>query len=410
MERKKLILNIRVDHKTADINQMEKSSEKLGIVFKEIIESYDVQEYVELKTCNRAEIYLVLDECPDKILIEDFVTDFDNDAINHLLRLSAGLESMIIGEDQILGQLKDAKNRSVKDGCCGKMLETIFTKAVHVGQVVRKKTKINEGSLSIGSAAVELAENVHGDLKCKKVLVIGAGKMGTLVAKALVEKKLKAIVVANRTHDRAVELARELGGSAIHFDKLDEAIKDADVVISATGAPHPILTREKIEEVVPKENLSTMVMVDIANPRDIEEDVAELGVKLFNIDDLRSIAQRSREMRQAEASDAEAIVAEEMILLKRSIKQLEVEPLISQIRISAENIRKVETQKAFKMLGEMNGNEIIVDNLTKIVVERIFNDVIKNLKKAAENGDETTINAAETLFNNNVDQEKFKNF
>lgn len=405
-----MILNIRVDHKTADINQMEKSSEQLGIVFKEIIESYDVQEYVELKTCNRAEIYLVLDECPDKILIEDFVTDFDNDAINHLLRLSAGLESMIIGEDQILGQLKDAKNRSVKDGCCGKMLETIFTKAVHVGQVVRKKTKINEGSLSIGSAAVELAENVHGNLKCKKVLVIGAGKMGTLVAKALVEKKLKAIVVANRTHDRAVELARELGGSAIHFDKLDEAIKDADVVISATGAPHPILTREKIEEVVPKENLSTMVMVDIANPRDIEEDVAELGVKLFNIDDLRSIAQRSREMRQAEASDAEAIVAEEMILLKRSIKQLEVEPLISQIRISAENIRKVETQKAFKMLGEMNGNEIIVDNLTKIVVERIFNDVIKNLKKAAENGDETTINAAETLFNNNVDQEKFKNF
>jgi len=405
-----LILNIRVDHKTADINQMEKSSEKLGIVFKEIIENYDVQEYVELKTCNRAEIYLVLDEHPDKVLIEDFVTDFDNDAIKHLLRLSAGLESMIIGEDQILGQLKDAKNRSVKDGCCGKMLETIFTKAVHVGQVVRKKTKINEGSLSIGSAAVELAEDVHGDLKCKKVLVIGAGKMGTLVAKALVEKKLKAIVVANRTHDRAVELARELGGSAIHFDKLDEAIKDADVVISATGAPHPILTREKIEEVVPKENLSRMVMVDIANPRDIDEDVAELGVKLFNIDDLRSIAQRSREMRQAEASNAEAIVAEEMILLNRSIKQLEVEPLISQIRISAETIRQFETQKAFKMLGEMNGNEKIVDNLTKIVVERIFTNVIKNLKKAAENGDETTINAAEILFNNNVDQKEFKNF
>lgn len=405
-----MILNIRVDHKTADINQMEKSSEKLGIVFKEIIENYDVQEYVELKTCNRAEIYLVLDEHPDKVLIEDFVTDFDNDAIKHLLRLSAGLESMIIGEDQILGQLKDAKNRSVKDGCCGKMLETIFTKAVHVGQVVRKKTKINEGSLSIGSAAVELAEDVHGDLKCKKVLVIGAGKMGTLVAKALVEKKLKAIVVANRTHDRAVELARELGGSAIHFDKLDEAIKDADVVISATGAPHPILTREKIEEVVPKENLSRMVMVDIANPRDIDEDVAELGVKLFNIDDLRSIAQRSREMRQAEASNAEAIVAEEMILLNRSIKQLEVEPLISQIRISAETIRQFETQKAFKMLGEMNGNEKIVDNLTKIVVERIFTNVIKNLKKAAENGDETTINAAEILFNNNVDQKEFKNF
>lgn len=410
MEKRKLILNIRVDHKTADINQMEKSSEQLGIVFKEIITNYDVREYVELKTCNRAEIYLVLNEHPDKRLIENFVTDSDDDAIEHLLRLSSGLESMIIGEDQILGQIKDAKNRSVKDGCCGQMLETIFTKAVHVGQVVRKKTKINEGSLSIGSAAVELAENVHGNLKCKKVLVIGAGKMGTLVAKALVEKKLKAIVVANRTHDRAVELARELGGSAIHFDKLDEAIKDADVVISATGAPHPILTRDKISDVVPSENLSTMVMVDIANPRDIEEEVAELGVKLFNIDDLRSIAQRSREMRQAEACDAEEIVAEEMILLKRSIKQLEVEPIISKIRISAENIRKLETQKAFKMLGDMNGNEKVVDNLTRVVVERIFNDVIRNLKKAAENGDETTIKAAETLFDNQVSDAKFKNF
>ena len=258
--------------------------------------------------------------------------EFDDYAMEHLLRLSSGLESMIIGEDQILGQIKDAQKRSVKDGCCGKVLQTIFTKAVHVGQVVRKKTKINEGSLSIGSAAVELAESVHGDLKCKKVLVIGAGKMGTLVAKALVEKKLKAIVVANRTHDRAVELAKELGGSAIHFDKLDDAMIDADVVISATGAPHPILTYEKVKEVVPEQNISNMVMVDIANPRDIEADVSKLGVKLFNIDDLRGIAKRSREMRETEASDAEEIVKNEMLLLKRSLKHLEVEPIISNIR------------------------------------------------------------------------------
>jgi len=400
VERKKLILNIRVDHKTADICRMEKSSQQLEVVFNEIIENYDVNEYVKINTCNRAEIYLVLKEYPNNININDFVIEHDNQAIEHLLRLSSGLESMIIGEDQILGQIKDAKNRSVKEGNCGPTLATIFTKAVHVGQVVRKKTKINEGSLSIGSAAVELAENVHGNLKCKKVLVIGAGKMGTLVAKALVEKKLKAIVVANRTHDRAVELARELGGFAIHFDKLDEAIKDADVVISATGAPHPILTREKIIEVVPEENFLNMVMVDIANPRDIEEEVAELGVKLFNIDDLRSIAQRSRKMREAEACDAEQIVAQEMILLNRSIKHLEVEPLISEIRTSAENIRMIETQKAFKMIGEMNGNEKIVEDLTKVVVERIFHNVINNLKKAAENGDKNTLDAAETIFSN----------
>src|SRR5664280_775792 len=181
---------------------MERSSQKLDVMFNNILKRYPVQEYLNIKTCNRAEIYLVLGECSlENLQSEDFVIESDDDAMEHLLRLSSGLESMIIGEDQILGQIKDAQKRSIKEGCCGQVLQTVFTKAVHVGQVVRKKTKINEGSLSIGSAAVELAESVHGDLKCKKVLIIGAGKMGTLVAKALVEKKLKAIVVANRTHD-----------------------------------------------------------------------------------------------------------------------------------------------------------------------------------------------------------------
>jgi glutamyl-tRNA reductase len=394
-----VLLNIRVDHKTAHISKMERSSEKLEIVFNDIVEKYPVKEYLKIKTCNRVEIYLVLDECSiENFQCDDFVIESDDEAMEHLLRLSSGLESMIIGEDQILGQIKDAQKRSIKEGSSGRVLQTIFTKAVHVGQVVRKKTKINEGSLSIGSAAVELAESVHGNLKCKKVLVIGAGKMGTLVAKALVEKKLKAIVVANRTHDRAVELARELGGSAIHFNKLDEAMMDADVVISATGAPHPILTYEKVKELVPPNNISKMVMVDIANPRDIEEEVSKLGIKLFNIDDLRGIAKRSRKMRETEASDAEKIVSKEMLLLKRSIKHLDVEPIISDIRITAENIRLVETQKAFKMLGEMNGNEKIVDDLTKVVIERIFFNVIKNLKEAAENDEKTVIEAAETIF------------
>ena len=394
-----MLLNIRVDHKTADISKMERSSEKLELVFNDIVEKYPVKEYLKIKTCNRAEIYLVLGECSiENLQCDDFVIDSDDEAMKHLLRLSSGLESMIIGEDQILGQIKEAQKRSIKEGCSGMVLQTIFTKAIHVGQVVRKKTKINEGSLSIGSAAVELAESVHGDLKCKKVLIIGAGKMGTLVAKALVEKRLKAIVVANRTHDRAVELARELGGSAIHFDKLDEAMMDADVVISATGAPHPILTYEKVKDVVPSKNISKLVMVDIANPRDIEEDVSKLGIKLFNIDDLRGIAKRSRKMRETEASDAEKIVSEEMLLLKRSLKHLDVEPIISNIRITAENIRLNETQKAFKKLGEMNGNEKIVDDLTKVVVERIFFNVIKNLREAAANDEKNVIEAAETIF------------
>lgn len=395
-----MILNIRIDHKTADINKIEESTRKMDEIFANIQHDHQVQEYVQVKTCNRAEIYLVMDEAPMNYHWGGLIVEKDEKALEHVLKLSCGLESMIIGEDQILGQLKDAHKVSVKEGHCGSVLDTVFTKATHVGQVVRKKTRINQGSVSIGSAAVNLAESVLGDLKCKKVLIIGAGKMGTLVAKALVEKHLKAIVVANRTYDRAVCLAKELGGSAIHFDRLSRAMSDADVVISATGAPHAILTLEKVNIAVPPENLEKMVMVDIANPRDIEEGVADLGVKLYNIDDLRGIADNNKKKRQSEAKEAEKIVAEELDLLENSLRHLEVEPIIANIRSQAEIIRLRETEKAYHMLGDMNGKEKVVDHLTKVVVDRVFYDIIHNLKEAAENDDTEVIKTAKYLFKN----------
>jgi glutamyl-tRNA reductase len=378
---------------------MEKSTSQMGEIFEKIRDEYRVHEYIQMKTCNRAELYLVLNDCYiDNIDFCDFVVETDENALNHLLRLSCGLESMIIGEDQILGQIKDARKKHLKEGYAGDLLNTVFTKAIHVGQVVRKKTNINNGSISIGSAAVELAESVHGDLKCKKVLVIGAGKMGTLVAKALVQKHLKAIVVANRTHDRAVDLAKELGGYAIHFDRLDEAMSDADVIISATGAPHPILTCEKIKSAVSQEKLEKLVIVDIANPRDVEEDVKKLGVKLFNIDDLRGIADKNRKLRESEAKDAEKIIEEELLLLKKSLKRLEVESIISDIRRNAEKIRSHESEKAFRMLGDINGKEKIVEDLTHVIVDKIFSDITRNIKNAAENDDKELIESAKSIF------------
>lgn len=395
-----MILNIRIDHKTADINKIEESTTTMEDIFAKIQKEHQVQEFIQLKTCNRAEIYLVMDEAPLDYQWNGLVVEKDEKALEHVLKLSCGLESMIIGEDQILGQLKDAYKVSVKTGCCGQVLSTVFTKAIHVGQSVRKKTRINQGSVSIGSAAVNLAESVLGNIKCKKVLVIGAGKMGTLVAKALVEKHLQAIVVANRTYDRAVCLAKELGGSAIHFDSLSQAMSNADVVISATGAPHTILTQEKVSEAVPPEHLQTMVMIDIANPRDIEEEVAQLGVKLYNIDDLRGIADKNKKIREAEAKEAEKIITDELELLKKSLRHLEVEPIIAQIRAQAETIRMRETQKAFRKLGDMNGKEKVVDDLTKVVVDRVFLDIIHNLKEAAENNNKDVLNTAKYIFKN----------
>jgi glutamyl-tRNA reductase len=395
-----MIINIRVDHHTADIAQIERATRDLEQIFENSQSSGDVQEYLYLKTCNRSEIYLVLRELPDGLLSDpdSFIIEKDQDALRHLLRLSSGLESMILGEDQILGQIKDVRKKAIKEGSIGPVLRTVFTKAIHVGQLARSNTRINQGTTSIGSAAVELAESVQGDLKCKKVLIIGAGKMGTLVAKALVLKKLKAIVVANRTYKSAVKLAGELGGYAIHFEKLQEAMEDADVIISATGAPHTILTYQQVKNTAEPENLKNMVMVDLANPRDIDEQVKDLGVKLFNIDDLRVIADKSVKMRQQEVSKVESIVEKELILLINSLKHLEIEPLISNIRINAEELRRAETFKAFKMMGDLNGKEKIVDDLTQVIIERIFHDVIKNLRKAAEEDDKNILDAAEKIF------------
>ena len=219
-----MIINIRVDHTLADIETMEKVSKDLKELFSTLKEQMDVKEYIEINTCNRYEYFLYAEDynefdldCENKYVI----IQYSDKAVLHLFRMTSGLESMIIGEDQILGQVKDAKLKSEREGHCGKKLDAIFTKAIHVGQVVRNKTKINQGSISIGSAAVDLAEENLGDLQDKNVLVIGAGKMGTLVAKALAEKNLKAIFVANRTYYKAIKLADELDGEAILFDNLE---------------------------------------------------------------------------------------------------------------------------------------------------------------------------------------------
>jgi len=403
-----LIINLRVDHKIADIETMETVSKDLKELFAKFKEEFNVQEYIEIDTCNRKEYYIHTTTCSNENELlkaekennhnDNILIHYDNTAILHLFRMTSGLESMIIGEDQILGQIKHAKKRSIEGKHCGKVLDTLFTKAIHVGQVVRLKTKINRGSVSIGSAAVDLAEEHIGNLDDKHVLVIGAGKMGTLVAKALAEKDLKAIFVANRTHDRAIRLANELNGKAILLDELGQCLPSADVIISATGAPHIILNKERIENSIDSENSSSIIMIDIANPRDIDENVKELGVKLFNIDDLRGIADKNKKMRESEVIEAENIIADEFKLLKTSFKIMEVEELLGNIRLSMENIRKKEAQKAISKLANVDSSAKIIDDMTKSIVNKIFYDISLNIKKAAEEEDYDTLESLKCIF------------
>ena len=393
-----MLVTIRIDFKIADIETMEASYAKLDMINEELHEKLNILEEVTLKTCNRYEIYLIVDKQVN-IPTTTFIVEKDDIAINHILRLASGLESMIMGEDQILGQIKTARKNAIKNNTIGPKLEKLFTKAIHVGQSIRKNTHINEGGVSIGSGAVELIEEKYGSLEGKNVLIIGAGEMGTVVSKALLEKGTNAIVVANRTYDKAQTLAEELEGKAIRFDQLDEAFSQIDIVISATGAPHPIITKERIEN-LEAEHLSNMIMIDLANPRDISEEVRDLNVKLYNIDDLRYITDKNKEKRVQEAIKAEKIIEEETVLLKDSLKEMEITPILSSLNIQAAKIRKQELEKTMHMLDLDKSDAKKVEKLTQSITDKLLFDVIQNLKIAAKNEDQTTIDVAKKLLIN----------
>ena len=404
-----MIINIRVDHTIADIETMEKVSKDLKELFSQLKQLFNIREYIEINTCNRYEYFIYTnysDDGEEKELLknnqDNIIVQYNDDAILHLFRMTSGLESMIIGEDQILGQIKDARAKSIKEDHCGEKLDTIFTKAIHVGQVVRNKTKINQGSISIGSAAVDLAEETLGDLQGKCVLVIGAGKMGTLVAKALAEKNLRAIFVANRTYYNAVRLAEELEGEAILFDRFEEKLRNAELVISSTGSPHAIITKERLLKIYDKEVPEKMIFIDIANPRDIDDDVKDLGVNLFNIDDLRGIADKNKKLREKEVIEAEKIIENEFNLLKESFNLMEINSTLGSLRASMEEIRQRESQKAIIKLNHVDAKTIkTIDNMTKSIVNKIFYDISENIKESAQNNDEDIVKMCEAIFKRN---------
>ena len=390
-----MLVNIRVDFKIADVGSMENSYKKLDQLNEKIHQNVKVLEEVTLKTCNRYEIYLILENNID-IPTTTFIVEKSDNAINHLLRLASGLESMIMGEDQILGQIKNARKKAIKEETIGPKLEKVFTKAIHVGQSIRKNTQINEGGVSVGSGAVELIEEKYGSLKGKNVLIVGAGEMGTVVSKALLEKETNAIVVANRTYDKAQELARELDGIAIRFKKMDESLHKIDILISATGAPHTLITKKRLS-FLDEEHLSNMIMLDLANPRDISDDVRELNVQLYNLDDLRYVTDKNKAKRVKEAEKAEKIIKDETVLLKEALKQMEISPILSSLNVEAEKIRKSELEKTLNMVDLNDKDAEKVDLLTHSIVDKMLFNIMRNLKEAVRNDDTETIKKARKI-------------
>ena len=378
-----------------------------------------VEECAVLKTCNRVEVYVVspkgskvLFEFAKHMKVSSRIIDFldHEESLRHLLRLTSGLESMIVGEDQILGQVKELFQMAKKAGAVGKTLDTAFNKAIQVGKRTRNETGINKGSVSIGSAAVELAEKELGGLEGKTVLVIGAGEMGTLVAKALANKDIKVIYVANRTFDKAQTLACELNGEACPYEEMERYIPKSDVVISATKAPHFVLTREIMSGIM-EERKRDIMLIDIGNPRNIESGVGDLpGVSLHNIDSLRSISEANLNKRMAEAKKAEIIIEEELALLKRQYKRQLADNIISALYSKVEKIREHEREAAINKLRSRHTigdiEREVMDDMTNSFAKQILAEPTKILRNAAEHDDERFLDTVAELFQLNGKKEK----
>ncbi|MCD6493374.1 MAG: glutamyl-tRNA reductase, partial [Archaeoglobaceae archaeon] len=302
--------------------------------------------------------------------------------------------------DQILGQLKDFYSLCKKHGAIREILDIVFSKAIQVGKKVRNLTNINKGSVSIGSAAVELAESKLGSLKKKRVLLIGAGEMGSLVAKAIVNKDVDAILIANRTFSKARELAKQLGGIAVKFDRLEEFMTKCDVVISATSAPHYIITRDLIERVV-KKRKDPILLIDIALPRDIEDTNIEKAI-IHTIDDLKEISDKNLRKRYNEAKKAEKIIKEELKHLKMMLKDLRANTAISSMYTVAEIVKKDEIRELYnKLKSKYNVDEEVIpilEDFANSFIKKFLRQPTVRLRMAARDGKPYVIDAVEYLF------------
>ncbi|MDR3102203.1 MAG: glutamyl-tRNA reductase [Methanocalculaceae archaeon] len=358
---------------------------------------------VLLQTCNRVEILVpgngaALSGYMHSLGRSGFTIYEGKAALSHLLAIASGLESLIVGEDQILGQLRNALLFSMKCGTADPIVGICINTAIRAGAEIRSATHINQGAVSIGSAAVQLAETLLGSLGNRNILVVGGGEMGRLVTQALAEKELQAIYVTNRTYDHAVELANEIGGRALHMDQLYPCIVQSDVVISCTAAPHTIINVESLAATMNKRfwpldpGPRKLILIDIAQPRDVEDACRGIpGVHLFTIDDLRSISEENLEHRKDEAARAKEMIASFLPEFVRLYNRTAAGDLIAELYTWAESIRVRERDRAIGKLGSSDPLMLaVIDDLTHVMVKKLLADATLSIRASTECTDITT--------------------
>ena len=372
-----------------------------------------------LSTCNRVEVALTCEENSKTAAVEvdeflaatrqvrrEWVAPYlyhfeDSDAIRHLFRVAASLDSMVVGEPQILGQLKSAYSLAKEHGAVSGFMDALLTRAFSVAKRVRSETDIGANAVSISYAAVELAREIFGSLQGKKVMIVGAGKMSELAARHLRRSGAGQILVTNRTHERALEMVELFDGKLVDYTRFLSALPEVDIVISSSAAPHYIILRDDMKRVLEARRNKPMFLIDIAVPRNIEPTVNELdNVFLYDIDDLQKVIETNLRGRMDSAQEAEAIVHEEVERMVARLKAREVAPTIVKLQDELERMRSAEVARMRTKLGALTPEqELAIEALTKSMINKIAHGPISEIRRQASQPDgHYIINAVRKVF------------
>jgi glutamyl-tRNA reductase len=400
------ILNIGMNHETAPVELRECLGSEEEIPIRSLGEMRElpcIREGLFLSTCNRVEALCATEQpgaakesvvammsrhggVPEDRLRSSLYIHEDMEAVKHIFRVAASLDSMVVGEPQILGQIKDAYFMATQEKTSGVILNRLMHRAFHVAKRVRTETGISDAAVSISYAAVELARKIFYDLQGRQVLLIGAGEMAELAARHLLAQGVGGIRVANRTLQRAVQVARGFNGDPVSMEEIPDQLLEVDIVISSTASPDYVITREPVKRSLRRRKNRPLFFIDIAVPRDVEPRVNDLAnVYVYDIDDLRGVVEINLSQRKQEAVKAERIVEEEVIKFEGWLKTLAVVPTIVSLREKAEAIRQSELRKSLHGLGDLPPERLkMIEALTLSIAEKIINDPILVLKKKAD--------------------------
>ncbi len=399
------IVVLGVNHKSAPLDVIERvtiSDESLPKSLHGLVSRDHVRETVVLSTCNRTEVYVVAEKfhgafadvsdffCEiSGLTVEElqphFYSQHDDAAVSHLFEVASGLDSAVLGETEILGQVRDAWEKARSESTSRTSLNLLFRHALEVGKRARTETSISKSTASVSHAAVEMATDILGTISGRKVLVIGAGDMGAGIARALANAGSQSVTVMNRSRERAEQLAQSVGAVVSHIDDLQNAIREADVVLTCTGAGDAIISVEDVRRARGENHNSPLLIVDIAVPRDVEHEVGELpGVTLRDLHDLRDWAQAGIEARQQEAEEVRRIVGEEVERFGQEVKARQAAPLVAELHERAETIRRSEIERyASRLSGLTPEQREAVDALSKAVVAKLLHSPSMQLKHSA---------------------------